>query len=984
MITIYDINGNVRLRTDICKGSTYRFQLMQEDRIRLVFSLGRYIVFSAGDYVDFGETVNGTPVYASEYPVLAAWGRRFELTGEYKPRYNTKTGGYDYELTLDADYWKWKNKILRYAPGAGGAEASFSLTGTPDVFLDLLTGNLDILGYHYRGQSYGYIISEEFASKNIAVTFSAKSITGALSDICQAIDPDNGSCEWWVDGGTIHIGRCEHPSSAEVLSIGTELESVSGRTGSASFANRLYAFGSARNITGRYRKEIVLTFDTDGQTATGISDTYRDSARDIDYSVFYDRCEVAGQEIQFPASGSNIDVHLDESSPSYETTVVFGDRVNGTAVVHGGTARLAISQVTCTFVGRSGESLFYADFYLSDSQGREYMHLVRVVHDYDGRQHRWYDSDGNQTGNYLETELPADLMGSLAGEEVYLKVRCTKDSGSIHETLSFAASIEFTNPSMQTTLSLLGDGNEVEAYVTATLNWQHAFRTEERSKYFLIEKIAWPDGTETTSDFSLLSDRRLGLFCYRDGGGNLTFDGGTLSRDYAKGKANSGLFTSLSGSSEYLNGIVSSNLRLPQQPVYEDAQGNLTFDGGTGGVVNTMVYDGSGRIESVRGLEEEQYVESLVVFEDIYPTFAGVAGNVTAPEDAKKTETVDGAVFTHYNYRFKNTELKNFSTEYFIGGEDIFITFGDVEKNGRSYSGGRLAGLTFKILFKPGLSDGTGAVFEIERNENYGVELPNGDLYPSDGDGYTIYGFDTSIYDDGEVLTTEAELELVRTSLLYLKYKAIDTNQYDCSLMAGYAKDRLEQGRFFRPGERVRVKEGQSLLSDSRIMGGEFKLDIPWDNPVLYVGECTAYSRFGELAGTIKGISFSKVSVAGAGSSGKGGGTVTIIKTTDTIEETDSNVYSALRTKTSINSVRTALEEAIAALEEKFLRKDRDDSTPYKLTMGEADVTGDLKVDGEAAVHESLTVGTAASQESGGEVLAVRGTGRMRPRGVRG
>lgn len=35
---------------------------------------------------------------------------RFELCDLYKPKYNRKTGAYDYELQLDAYYWKWKTK----------------------------------------------------------------------------------------------------------------------------------------------------------------------------------------------------------------------------------------------------------------------------------------------------------------------------------------------------------------------------------------------------------------------------------------------------------------------------------------------------------------------------------------------------------------------------------------------------------------------------------------------------------------------------------------------------------------------------------------------------------------------------------------------------------------------------------------------------------------------------------------------------------
>ena len=97
MIDIKDVSGNIRFSTPINQGSKRKFLLMKEDYITLKFSALEPVYFSLGDYID------------NEIGV-------FELVDLYKPDYNAETGGYDYDLRLDAYYWKWKNKKFFYTP----------------------------------------------------------------------------------------------------------------------------------------------------------------------------------------------------------------------------------------------------------------------------------------------------------------------------------------------------------------------------------------------------------------------------------------------------------------------------------------------------------------------------------------------------------------------------------------------------------------------------------------------------------------------------------------------------------------------------------------------------------------------------------------------------------------------------------------------------------------------------------------------------
>lgn len=135
MIDIKDTTGQTRFSTEINTGSKRKFSLMSEDYITLKFSVEEPVYFKLGDHVD---TELGL----------------FELVDLYKPTLNESTGSYDYDLRLDAYYWKWKNKIFRFNPEVGGSEASWKLTSTLDVHMGAFLRNLTALGYTYKGTPF--------------------------------------------------------------------------------------------------------------------------------------------------------------------------------------------------------------------------------------------------------------------------------------------------------------------------------------------------------------------------------------------------------------------------------------------------------------------------------------------------------------------------------------------------------------------------------------------------------------------------------------------------------------------------------------------------------------------------------------------------------------------------------------------------------------------------------------------------------------
>lgn len=228
MITIKDTLGNVRFSTEINTGSRRKFSLMSEDYIVLKFSVEDPIYFKLGDYTD---TELGL----------------FELVDLYKPTLNDSTGAYDYELRLDAHYYKWKNKIFKFNPEVGGSEAGWKLTATLDVHLGVFLRNLSALGYTYKGTPFEVNIDSTVAKTSKLIVYDNTNLIDALTQMAETWE-----CEWWVEDNQIRFGRCEFGDPVDFV-INENVERMPREESKATFATRVYAFGSTRNIPNDYR-----------------------------------------------------------------------------------------------------------------------------------------------------------------------------------------------------------------------------------------------------------------------------------------------------------------------------------------------------------------------------------------------------------------------------------------------------------------------------------------------------------------------------------------------------------------------------------------------------------------------------------------------------------------------------------------------------------------------------------------------------------
>ena len=322
---------------------------------------------------------------------------------------------------------------------------------------------------------------------------------------------------------------------------------------------------------------------------------------------------------------------------------------------------------------------------------------------------------------------------------------------------------------------------------------------------------------------------------------------------------------------------------------------------------------GIDHVDAWEDMQPEDVVEGIVVFDEIYPHRIGTMSDITTKEYKDKVEQEDGSTeeVTWYAYRFKDTGIK-FSKEYVIPGEELRITF----------QSGTLAGMDFVVKFNPdGLaeSDSRAQLWEIVRNEDYGVELPSENFKPSNGDKYILYGYNSKLVSDQLIPTAEQEL-LAKAHETILK-KSQDKYIYNCPTdpirCAGY-KER--NGKMvYLPSDVIDLDIGQSVelrneayfdsgYRVSRVHSFEKRLDNRY-NCTYTVGESAGYSNSTVLEEKVEAITYQNTQFV------SGGGGVYVIKRHDGTTPSDHNVYSALR--------------SLAI----FLRKDKEDTTNYLLNL---------------------------------------------------
>lgn len=812
IVDIKDIHGNIRFSTPINKGSKRKLLLMKEDYITLKFSLDKPVYFHLGDGID-----NELGMY--------------ELVDLYKPEYNAETSGYDYDLRLDAYYWKWKNKKFFYTPENGGREAGWNLTATLDVHLNIFVNNLKALGYKFRDKEFEWKIDNSVKSVSKFVSYDNVNLIDALTQMAETWE-----CEWWITENYIKFGRCEFSSPVDFKVADLEdtenvnVNSMQRSDSQTTYATRIYAFGSTRNIPSVYRKSLV--FDVKNIKGTKISDT----SRVLNIQYFPSESYLLQKKDIYHSSVKNNPEAI-EKKLEYSVSIT----LNNNVVLKAGNYRVKIEELkmACsansskvnTFTNRATLVFGQDSTVLVDEVQRTVnFHQFKIVD-------REFEVNVSRNSFTCELRLYSSIEKCLLNGNIDYYVK-----GTFENVVNGAS----------TSITFVSGSYKGKTFAST---YNPEFLTGDDANVIQLPSGIYP----------------------------ATGDRYTIN-NIIKGKVPDNYF-SKSDDNLTLSGVIQKRLLLPDGIPYLDAY-RYSPTGERLDITNPQ-YNNPENVE----MPEEEALEEVVVFDDVYPKYDGTVSVVFPPEYVDKEENGGGKAVKKYPvYTFKDTGLKKFNDDFRLEGEELHLIF----------QTGKLAGLDFVLQIKE--SDDTGTTFKIKSNEDYGRYLPDEVLFPQAvhmeddkevaADTYILYGFDTAYI--SEDMLPNAEIELKNRAIEYVAKTQTDPSTYSCNMDSQYIYNEGKP-RTFEIGDRVNLINKTFFENgrQSRIIGYEASLDIPYDHPVYVVGETAPYSRLGAIESKVNSLTYNGKSYGGGSTSGGGGIGVYLIGVNDKTLPSDRNVFSS-------------------------------------------------------------------------------------------
>lgn len=320
------------------------------------------------------------------------------------------------------------------------------------------------------------------------------------------------------------------------------------------------------------------------------------------------------------------------------------------------------------------------------------------------------------------------------------------------------------------------------------------------------------------------------------------------------------------------DGVATDYLMLPNKEVDSDG-----------------FYAKDGYLENVNVVKnDKQAIEGVVMFEDEYP----------------KVECRVSRIKTYDSTVDNDDGTKTTQTFWQVGSMDSFAESFEaswIKSNltlGIKFTSGALMGMEFDVSFK--IIDKEN-FFEIVANDTYGRTLPDNVMCPKEGDRFFLFNWDATKITDTDLIPT-AQLSLFDRAKQYYQKTMISNSNFTCTMDGDkFYNDGIYD---YHPlGEQVKLINDMFAQVDadgkhyrnSRIIGMEIPLDIPYDHPQYTVGEKAATSRLGKLEDKVDSIKVNGMQIGGTGS-GNGGG-VYVIGMNDTTPASDSNVYSARRSR---------------------------------------------------------------------------------------
>lgn len=220
VLTIYDKYGTARTDISPGDGSTQQKEVQGDNVLTLSFTHYEHIPLDVNDYVDFEA-------------------ERYWLTEKYAPAQKS-----DGEWAYDVKFYGIESLIKRFLvleTTDNNAEPVFTLTATPREHVAMVVKCIN----NGMGHTTDWKVGQVDGTDLIVIDYEGKYCDEALKEIAEKV---GGSSEWWVEGQTMNICKCEHGEEI-TLGYGNGLTSLERDTGNTNkFYTRLFPIGSTRNI----------------------------------------------------------------------------------------------------------------------------------------------------------------------------------------------------------------------------------------------------------------------------------------------------------------------------------------------------------------------------------------------------------------------------------------------------------------------------------------------------------------------------------------------------------------------------------------------------------------------------------------------------------------------------------------------------------------------------------------------------------------
>ena len=320
------------------------------------------------------------------------------------------------------------------------------------------------------------------------------------------------------------------------------------------------------------------------------------------------------------------------------------------------------------------------------------------------------------------------------------------------------------------------------------------------------------------------------------------------------------------------DGVATDYLMLPNKEVDSDG-----------------FYAKDGYLENVNVVKnDKQAIEGVVMFEDEYPKVECRVSRIKTYDSTVDNDDGTKTTQTFWQIGSTGSFAESFEASWIKSNLTLGIKF----------TSGALMGMEFDVSFK--IIDKEN-FFEIVANDTYGRTLPDSVMCPKEGDRFFLFNWDATKITDTDLIPT-AQLSLFDRAKQYYQKTMISNSNFTCTMDGDkFYNDGIYD---YHPlGEQVKLINDMFAQVDadgkhyrnSRIIGMEIPLDIPYDHPQYTVGEKAATSRLGKLEDKVDSIKVNGMQIGGTGS-GNGGG-VYVIGMNDTTPASDSNVYSARRSR---------------------------------------------------------------------------------------